>query len=328
MKSIQKIIFGLLVSVFIFSNITYLYAQFPYKLVSNNYTLYKKDNNKEYLQFKKLVMEANNYLENPIIEKMVSAETIKIINTSKTLNEKSSKKEIIDQIKKLENAINQLKSLKNKEIPSRILEEVIPDKNFRQVIINYLKGELTINSLENIKGELYASCENISSIEGVEVLKNIESIILWKNNLTKIPDTILRLNNLNYLNVKNNYITESKVIDSLEKRGVNIESDLNFIKNKNNQYNLKSKEDFIVISKDGNVDLKKYIYKDILGYSRVWEITDELYINKFEIITENKNIIDVNNMNIKGKNIGTTMIYIKTKEINTPILITLTVKVK
>jgi hypothetical protein len=328
-KLIRKITIGLLLSAFIFSNVTYLYAQLPYKLVEKHFIISSNDSNKEYLQLQSLIKEAESYLSNSILEKMVSDEFIIRIGQAKSLTNKSSKTDIIKSIDNLNYAIDEFNTLKQKEVPSRILEEVIPDKSFRKVIINNTKNQyVTLNSLENIDGELYASYENIYSIEGIDILKNVESIVLWKNNLTNIPQCILNLKKLKHINLRNNYIVNSEVIDTLENSGVDVQKDLNFIKNKPSQYSIKSKEDIIVINKGDSVDLKKYIYKDIPKYTEAWEITDEININKFETNAENINIIDVNDMTIKGKNIGTTKIYIKIKGVHSPNMITLTIKVK
>jgi hypothetical protein len=329
MKLIRKITIGLLVSAFIFSNITYLYAQLPYKLITKPFIMSSMESTKEYLQLQSLINEAENYLSNPILEKMASDDHIRTIEEAKILNNKSSKSEIIKSINKLNYIVDEFNNLKRNEIPSRIIEEVIPDGNLRKVIKNHTKDQyLTLNTLENISGELYASYENISSIEGIDILKNIESIVLWKNNLTNIPESILKLKKLKYINFKNNYIVNSEVIDRLENNGVDVDKDLNFIKNKPNQYSIKFKENIIVVNKGDSVDLTKYIYKDIPKYTAPWEITNEININKFETNAENINIVNINDMIIKAKNIGNTKIHIKVKEIHSPNLITLTIKVK
>jgi hypothetical protein len=328
MKLIRKITVGLLFSAVICSNITYLYAQLPYKLVENRFSMSGISNN-EYLQLQSLIKEVEGYLANPILQRMTSDKLINKIKEAKDLTDRSSKSEITKSISDLSYAIDQISNLKQQQIPSRVLEEVIPDKNLRKVIKNHITNEyITLNVLENINGELYASYENISSIEGIEILKNIESIILWKNNLTNIPKSILNLKKLKYIDLKNNYIISNDIIYKLESNKVNVEKDLNFIEGKPNQYTIKSKENVIVVNKGDNIDLIKYIYKDIQKYSKPWEVTNEININKFEANAENINIVNVNDMTIEGISKGNTKIHIKIKEINSPVLITLTVKVK
>lgn len=328
MKLIRKITVGLLFSAVICSNITYLYAQLPYKLVENQFSMYSISNN-EYLQLQSLIKEVEGYLANPILQRMTSDKLINKIEEAKNLTDKSSKSEITKSTSDLSYVIDQIVNLKQKQIPSRVLEEVIPDKNLRKVIKNHLENQhITLNILENINGELYASYEDIYSIEGIDILKNIESIVLWKNNLTSIPQSILSLKKLKHIDLKNNYIVNGEVIDKLESNKVNVEKDLNFIKGKPNQYTIKSKEDIIVVNKGDNIDLIKYIYKDVPEYSKPWEVTNEININKFEANAENINIVNVNDMTIMGISKGNTKIHIKIKEINSPVLITLTVKVK
>ena len=59
------------------------------------------------------------------------------------------------------------------------------------------------------------------------------------------------------------------------------------------------------------------------------ELEQNVIKSHLEILGEDvNNIVNVNDMIIKGKNIGNTKIYIKVKEIHSPNLITLTIEVK
>ncbi|WP_455538742.1 hypothetical protein [Terrisporobacter sp.] len=152
------------------------------------------------------------------------------------------------------------------------LKYIFPDDNFRRVVYSYFPNEdITLSKLKNLDGEFYASNENIKNIEGISKLEGIDSFILWNNNIQYLPSEIKRLRDMDYINLANNYLTDNHTISSLTNRGVKVNSDLNFIKDKKYQYELKSKTTNLYLKKGEKYNLKKLLYKSIEYYPKFWE---------------------------------------------------------
>lgn len=192
-------------------------------------------------------------------------------------------------------------------------ERLFPDANFRKVINSYFKNEeITINKLKSLDGEFYASGENIQNLTGISYLENIDSFIFWNNNIRELPDDILHLNDLDSINIANNYITEADIINKLKYNKVKVNYDLNFINNKKNQYVLSSKVKTINLKKNETIDLRNYICKNIDNYDKYWEVNNHLSSNiSYTIKSSNNKVADIqHDYYIKGLKKGGCRIII------------------
>ena len=72
----------------------------------------------------------------------------------------------------------------NMPLSQEELEYIFPDDNFRRVVTNYFPNEnITLSKLKNLKGEFYASNEQIKDLKGISTLENIDSFVFWNNNM-------------------------------------------------------------------------------------------------------------------------------------------------
>lgn len=174
-------------------------------------------------------------------------------------------------------------------------EHMFPDENFRKVINSYFNNEeITINKLKSLDGEFYASGENIQNLTGISYLENIDSFIFWNNNISKLPDNILYLKDLESINLANNYITEADIINKLKYNKVKVNYDLNFINNEKNQYTLNSKTKTINLKKNEIIDVRNYICKNIDNYYKYWEVANEFSSNiNYIIKSSNSKVADI-----------------------------------
>lgn len=181
--------------------------------------------------------------------------------------------------------------LKNENIPltKQELTDIFPDSNFRDVIYAYFPNEdITLSKLKSLDGEFYASKENIEDLTGISTLESIDSFIFWNNNIKTLPKEILNLNSIKYINIENNYLTESNVVESLEKKSVEVDHDLNFIPSEKSQYELCSNKTNISLSKNEKINIRSLLYKSIDNYANYWEPSKELSKNcKLYIQTNN-----------------------------------------
>lgn len=199
------------------------------------------------------------------------------------------------------------------------LEDIFPDYNFRNIVKEKVKpNKVTLNNIKALDGEFYATSEKIEDLRGISMLENIDDFIFWNNNIKKLPKEITKLNDLDYINLANNYISTDETLNLLSKKGVKVNSDLNFINNKNNQYKLESKYKEINISKNEKVDLRKIIEKSINDYYKYWEVSNQLPKDlKIYVEIEDESILSESDMVITAQKKGTTdlKIYITNKEI-------------
>ena len=134
---------------------------------------------------------------------------------------------------------------------------------------------------EDLKGEFYATGEGIESLEGISYLKNIQNFVFVNNNIKELPSEILNLKNIKNINLLNNYITDNSILNKLIKKGIDINYNLNFIKNKDNQYKFESVYKNLNLKKGEKVSLDKLLCKDIKNkkYEKYWEVSDEIPTN-------------------------------------------------
>lgn len=205
--------------------------------------------------------------------------------------------------------------LKNEDIPltNEELTSIFPDKNLRYVIYDYFPNEdITLSKLKSLKGEFYASDESIEDLTGISTLENIDTFIFWNNNIKKLPKEILNLNNINYINIENNYLTENNIINLLEKKSVKVDHDLNFIQSENSQYKLCSNKTEINLDKNEKIDLRSLLYKSIKNYDNYWEPSKDLSKScKLYIQTNNPSLTHISNdSNISFSKEGTYYIIV------------------
>lgn len=188
---------------------------------------------------------------------------------------------------------------KNEDIPlsKEDLINIFPDDNFRNVIYNYFTNEeITLSKLKSLDGEFYASGEGIKDLNGISTLEDIDSFIFWNNNIKTLPKEILQLNNIKYINLENNYLTEDSTIDSLEEKRVEVDKDLNFIQSEASQYKLCSTNTKLYLNKDEKLNLRDILYKHIDNYENYWEPSKDLPNSCYLYIqTSNPSVTNINN---------------------------------
>ena len=170
----------------------------------------------------------------------------------------------------------------NKALSDEDLKMLFPDANFRNVITrNFKHQEITLDKIAALSGEFYATGEGIESLEGISYLKNIQNFVFVNNNIKELPSEILNLKNIKNINLLNNYITDNSVLNKLIKKGIDINYNLNFIKNKDNQYKFESVYKNLNLKKGEKVSLDKLLCKDIKNkkYEKYWEVSDEIPTN-------------------------------------------------
>lgn len=256
-----------------------------------------------------LLTTASNCINSNIIQNKVYA--LKTNNTfvkQKTLTQVSFQTETKDIKTEELLATKSLKISQNKVLTDKELKILFPDDNFRNVITrNFKNQEITINKISNLSGEFYATGENIENLEGISYLKSIQSFVFVNNNIKKLPDEILNLNNIKSINLINNYITESTILNKLIKKGIDINYDLNFIKSSDNQYELCCDCKNITLKKGEKISLNKLLYKNInnRNYEKYWEVTNEISnINYSVSIYDNKVLNLEHNNKIKAVSFG------------------------
>ncbi|RDY22955.1 hypothetical protein CHF27_010645 [Romboutsia maritimum] len=192
------------------------------------------------------------------------------------------------------------------------LQEIFPDPNLRTVIKRYIDpSELTINKIKALDGEFYATGEKISNLQGISLLENVDNFIFWNNNIKELPKEILQLDDIDNINIANNYISNEDTVNKLLKKGVHVNYDLNFIYNKDNQYNLDSKYKVMTLSKGEKFDVRRILYKDINEYEKYWEICKEIPKDlNFSVSTSDKSIISVNDTIIKTNKLGQAIVRV------------------
>ncbi|MGM9536183.1 MAG: hypothetical protein ACI3VR_13050 [Intestinibacter sp.] len=201
----------------------------------------------------------------------------------------------------------------NKPLSEGDLKYLFPDANFRNVIIrNFKNQEITLDKIADLSGEFYATGENIESLEGISYLKSIEDFIFWNNNIKTIPAEILRLKNIKSINLANNYITNGDIINKLIDKKVDVNCDLNFIKNKSNQYNLSSYYKTLTLNTGEEISIDKLLYKNIKSYHNYWEPTKEISKNiKYMISIDDSKIITLEeNFKLKAASKGNCRVKI------------------
>lgn len=208
-------------------------------------------------------------------------------------------------------------SINAQDIPltNNQLEDMFPDKNFRKVIHAYFQNEdITLNKLNSLDGEFYASGEKISNLTGISYLKNIDDFVFWNNNIKTLPKEITTLSDIDSINIRNNYLTDDTTTKELINKDVDIDYDLNFIENEDHQYKLKSKYKTLNINKGNSVNITDILYKDISTYNKEWEvsniISDDIILKGIdydpEILT-----IDKNTLSLEGLNTGQSKVTFK-----------------
>ena len=170
----------------------------------------------------------------------------------------------------------------NKALSDEDLKMLFPDANFRNVITrNFKHQEITLDKIAALSGEFYATGEGIESLEGISYLKNIQNFVFVNNNIKELPSEILNLKNVKNINLLNNYITDNSILNKLIKKGIDINYNLNFIKNKDNQYKFESVYKNLNLKKGEKVSLDQLLCKDIKNkkYEKYWEVSDEIPTN-------------------------------------------------
>lgn len=189
--------------------------------------------------------------------------------------------------------------LKNENIPltKQELTDLFPDGDFRNVIYDYFPNEeITLSKLKSLDGQFYASNEGIEDLSGISILENIDSFIFWNNDIKTLPNEILNLDNVKYINLENNYLTENKVIDLLEKKKVDVDHDLNFIQCEKSQYELCSNKTKIALNKNEKINMRSLLYKSINNYPNYWEPSKDVSKDcKLYIQTSNPAVTSISN---------------------------------
>lgn len=208
--------------------------------------------------------------------------------------------------------------IKNENIPltKQELADIFPDSHFRDVIYYYFDNEdITISKLKSLDGEFYASGENIEDLTGISTLQNIDTFIFWNNNINTLPKEILNLNDVKYINLENNYLTENSVIKSLENKKVDVDYKLNFIPSEKYQYELCSTKTNLSLNKNEKIDLRSLLYKSIDNYTKYWEPSKDIHKDhKLHIETNNPNLAYIDNNNISFSKKGVYYIVISLSE--------------
>lgn len=208
--------------------------------------------------------------------------------------------------------------IKNENIPltKQELADIFPDSHFRDVIYYYFDNEdITISKLKSLDGEFYASGENIEDLTGISTLQNIDTFIFWNNNINTLPKEILNLNDVKYINLENNYLTENSVIKSLENKKVDVDYNLNFIPSEKYQYELCRTKTNLSLNKNEKVDLRSLLYKSIDNYTKYWEPSKNIHKDhKLHIETNNSNLAYIDNNNISFSKEGVYYIVISLSE--------------
>ena len=94
--------------------------------------------------------------------------------------------------------------------------------------------------------------------------------------------------------MENNYLTESNVIESLEKKSVEVDHDLNFISTEKSQYELCSNKTKISLVKNEKINIRSLLYKSIDNYANYWEPSKALSKNcKLYIQTNNPTLTTI-----------------------------------
>lgn len=189
----------------------------------------------------------------------------------------------------------------NTPLTKKELNDIFPDNNFRNVVYDYFPNEdITLSKLKSLDGEFYASNEGIKDLSGISTLENIDTFVFWNNSIETLPKEILNLKNIKYINIENNYLTENNIINSLEKRRVEIDHDLNFIQSEKSQYELCTDKTVVHINKNQTIDLRSLLYKSIDNYTNYWEPSKDMQKNyKLYIETDNPSVTSItNNSNI------------------------------
>ena len=201
----------------------------------------------------------------------------------------------------------------NKPLSENELKYLFPDANFRNVITrNFKNQEITLDKIAALSGEFYATGENIETLEGISYLKGIEDFVFWNNNIKAVPAEILRLKNIKSINLANNYITDDSIVNKLISKKVDVNCDLNFIKNKSNQYKLSSYYKNLTLNTGEELSINKLLYKDIKSYDNYWEPTKEISKNiKYMVsIDDNKIITLEENFKLKATSKGNCRVKI------------------
>lgn len=202
---------------------------------------------------------------------------------------------------------------KNKALSEKELQTLFPDANFRNVITrNFKHQEITLNKIASLSGELNANNESIEDLTGISYLENIDTFIFWNNNIKQVPEEILKLKKLKSINLANNYITDSNIINELITNNVNVNSDLNFIKQGQNQYMLCSKYNKLTLKQGESIPINKILYKYIDSYEKYWEVTEEISTNVgFMVSIEDNKVLNLEKGSIlKAESPGTCTIKI------------------
>lgn len=193
-------------------------------------------------------------------------------------------------------ALNQVCAInKNKALSDKELQKLFPDANFRNTITrNFKHQEITLNKIAFLSGELNANNENIEDLTGISYLENIDSFIFWNNNIKQVPEEILKLKKIKSINLANNYITDSTVINQLIQNNVDVNSDLNFIKQGQNQYMLCPKYNKLTLKQGDTISVNKLIYKYIDSYEKYWEVTKEISTNaSFMVSIDDSKVVNL-----------------------------------
>lgn len=201
----------------------------------------------------------------------------------------------------------------NKPLSENELKYLFPDANFRNVITrNFKNQEITLDKIAALSGEFYATGENIETLEGISYLKGIEDFVFWNNNIKAVPAEILRLKNIKSINLANNYITDDSIVNKLISKKVDVNCDLNFIKNKSNQYKLSSYYKNLTLNKGEELSLNNLLYKDIKSYDNYWEPTKEISKNiKYMVSIDDNKIISLEEgFNLKAVSKGSCRVKI------------------
>lgn len=207
---------------------------------------------------------------------------------------------------------------KTKVLSTKDLTLIFPDEHFRDVVCRHFKNEeITLEKIENLSGELYATGEYIKSIEGISYLKNIEKFIFWNNEIKILPEEILSLDKVKSINLANNFLVEDTITDKLKDKKVDINCDLNFIKDEKNQYSLMAYKDLISLKVGQELELGKAIYRDIQGYDKYWEILMQMPVNtKYDYSIDDKNVISCDGLKIKALSKGESKITLTLDDTN------------
>lgn len=252
-----------------------------------------------------------------------AAEYIDAKNVSSEKDSISSNKVLDDKDNK---ADKDTETSTKKEIPKtkilteKDLEVVFPDENFRNVVTRHFKNEeITLNKIGSLSGELYATGEHIENLTGISNLTGIETFIFWNNNIKTIPEEILKLDKVKSINLANNLLIDESVVDEMKHNGVDINYDLNFIKNEKNQYSLFSYKDQITLKVGQELDLSRVVYRNIDNYPNYWEILMQMPEGiTYDTHITNKNIISCDGAKIKALSKGNSEISISIDDSNNP----------